>query len=444
MMKGIIVAGTQSGVGKTTVTLAILKALLDAGYKVQPYKVGPDFIDPSHLEQLAALPCYNLDSFMMGADGINRELAKSSADFAIIEGAMGLYDGDSSCAQIAHIAAVPVLLVIDANASSESVAAVALGFVKYAHYTPYNIGIAGVIANKVGSEKHANAIKTSLEKVGVRLVGFIPKDLTAIPSRHLGLHMGTETTLSDQALKSIYSNLDMQLIINLSAEVNVKNRVEAEKNTEKKTKSITIGIPLDAAFCFYYRSNIEALQNDARIIHFSALSERLPDVDGLYIGGGYPELYARELASNKPLLREIRRRSADGMPIYGECGGLMYLSRSLTTNDNNTFRFVDALPAEIRMTKGRQALGHSEVEAIRDCVIALKGDRFRGHEYHYSIADVDDDATFAYKMVAGVGINGFDGITEYNILASYHHAHVYSMPNGFDVFIRKIEEYSKS
>jgi cobyrinic acid a,c-diamide synthase len=440
MMKGIMVAGTQSGVGKTTVTLAILKALLNAGYKVQSYKVGPDFIDPSHLEHLTALPCYNLDSFMMGADGITRDLAKSNADFAIIEGAMGLYDGDSSCAQIAHIAAVPVLLIIDANASSESVAAVALGFIKYAHYTPYNIEIAGVIINKVGSEKHANAIKTSLEKIGVRLVGSITKDLTTIPSRHLGLHMGTETTLNDQTLKSIYNNLDMQLIINLAAEVNIKNRVEAEKNTH----SITIGIPLDAAFCFYYRSNIEALQNDAHIIYFSPLNEQLPDVDGLYIGGGYPELYARELANNKPLLREIKRRSAEGMPIYGECGGLMYLSRSLTTNDNNTFRFVDVLPAEIRMTKGRQALGHSEVEVIRDCAIALKGDRFRGHEYHYSIADVDDDATFAYKMVLGAGINGLDGITEHNVLASYHHAHVYSMPNGFDVFIRKIVEYSKS
>ncbi len=444
MMKGIMVAGTQSGVGKTTVTLAILKALLDAGYKVQSYKVGPDFIDPSHLELLTARPCYNLDSFMMGAEGINRELAKSNTDFAIIEGAMGLYDGDSSCAQIADIAGVPVILIIDANASSESVAAVALGFVTYAHYTPFNVEIVGVIANKVGSEKHANAIKTSLEKIGVRLVGFIPKDLTTIPSRHLGLHMGTETTLNDQALKLIYGNLDMQSIMNLAAEVNVKKQVEVEKKAKKNSKSITIGVPLDAAFCFYYRSNIEALQHDARILHFSSLNDRLPDVDGLYIGGGYPELYAQELASNKPLLREIKRRSADGMPVYGECGGLMYLSRSLTTNDNNTFRFVDALPAEIRMTKGRQALGHSEVEAIRDCTIALKGDHFRGHEYHYSIADVDDDATFAYKMVTGAGINGFDGITEHNILASYHHAHVYSMPKGFDIFIRKIEEYSKS
>jgi len=440
MMKGIMIAGTQSGVGKTTVTLAILKALLDAGYTVQSYKVGPDFIDPSHLEKITSLPCYNLDSFMMGESGIIRELAKSNSDFAIIEGAMGLYDGDSSCAQIAHIAAVPVLLVIDANASSESVAATALGFLKYSFYTPYKIEIVGIIVNKVGSEKHANAIKTSLEKIGIRLVGSIKKEASTIPSRHLGLHMGMESTLNDQALKAIYSTMDIDSIISLASEVTAESYAEVKK----KTKDLAVGIPFDAAFCFYYRSNIEALQKEVHVVYFSPLNEQLPDVDGLYIGGGYPELYVRELANNKQLLCDIKHKSSEGMPIYGECGGLMYLSRSLTTNNGDTFDLVDALPADVRMTKGRQALGHSEVEVIRDCAIALKGDRFRGHEYHYSIAEVDADASFAYKMIVGTGINGFDGLTEHNILASYHHAHVYSMPNGFDVFIQKIMKYSKS
>ena len=440
MMKGIMIAGTQSGVGKTTVTLAIIKALLDAGYTVQSYKVGPDFIDPTHLEMITSFPCYNLDSFMMGESGIIRELEKSNSDFAIIEGAMGLYDGDSSCAQIAHIAAVPVLLVIDANASSESVAATALGFIKYSFYTPYKIEIAGIIVNKVGSEKHANAIKTSLEKIGIRLVGSIKKEASTIPSRHLGLHMGMESTLNDQALKSIYSTIDIDSIISLASEITA----ERHEEVKKKTKDLAVGVPFDAAFCFYYRSNIEALQKEVQIVYFSPLNEQLPDVDGLYIGGGYPELYVRELANNKQLLRDIKHKSSEGMPIYGECGGLMYLSRSLTTNDGDTFDLVDALPADVLMTKGRQALGHSEVEAIRDCAIALKGDRFRGHEYHYSIAEVDADACFAYKMIVGKGINGFDGLSEHNILASYHHAHVYSMPNGFDVFIRKIMKYSKS
>jgi len=440
MMKGIMIAGTQSGVGKTTVTLAILKALLDAGYTVQSYKVGPDFIDPSHLEKITSLPCYNLDSFMMGESGIIRELAKSNSDFAIIEGAMGLYDGDSSSAQIAHIAGVPVLLVIDANASSESVAATALGFLKYSFYTPYKIEIAGIIVNKVGSEKHANAINTSLEKIGIRLVGSIKKEASTIPSRHLGLHMGMESTLSDQTLKSINNTIDIDSIITLASEIT------AEKNAEvkKKAKGLAVGIPFDAAFCFYYRSNIEALQKEVQVVYFSPLKEQLPDVDGLYIGGGYPELYVRELANNKQLLRDIKHKSSEGMPIYGECGGLMYLSRSLTTNNGDTFDLVGALPADVRMTKGRQALGHSEVEAIRDCAIALKGDRFRGHEYHYSVAEVDADASFAYKMIVGTGINGFDGLTEHNILASYHHAHIYSIPSGFDVFIQKIMKYSKS
>jgi cobyrinic acid a,c-diamide synthase len=204
MAKGLLIAGTESGIGKTTVALAILKALVDSGFTVQSYKVGPDFIDPSHLEKVTKAPCYNLDSFMMGDDGVRRELAKSSADYAIIEGAMGFYDGISSCAKIADLAKVPVLLVIDASASVESVAAEALGFVRYASYTPYELTIAGVIANRVSTQRHGESIRRAMNVINVPLVGMVEGNAEGILSRHLGLHMGSVVSLSNAALKSIY------------------------------------------------------------------------------------------------------------------------------------------------------------------------------------------------------------------------------------------------
>ena len=172
-MQGLLVAGTQSGIGKTTVTLAILKALRDSGYSVQSYKVGPDFIDPSHLEKVTNAPCYNLDSFMMGEEGVKRELAKSNADYAVIEGAMGMYDGMSSCAKIADLTKVPVLLVIDASASAESVAAQALGFIRYSSFTPYKLTIAGVIANRVRTQEHGERIRRKLKAIDIPLIGTI-------------------------------------------------------------------------------------------------------------------------------------------------------------------------------------------------------------------------------------------------------------------------------
>ena len=210
MMKCLLVAGTQSGVGKTTITLAILKALKDSGYSVQSFKVGPDFIDPSHLEKVTDEPCYNLDSFMMGDQGVRRELAKGDADYAVIEGAMGLYDGISSCAKIGDLLKIPILLIVDASASSESVAAQALGFIKYASFTPYKLTIAGVIANRVGSEKHAESIRRSLKAINVPLIGTIEREASGIPSRHLGLYMGAETSLSASALKPICDSLDIE------------------------------------------------------------------------------------------------------------------------------------------------------------------------------------------------------------------------------------------
>jgi len=439
MMKGLLVAGTQSGIGKTTITLAILKALKESGYSVQSFKVGPDFIDPSHLEKVTDAPCYNLDSFMMGDDGVKRELAKGDADYAVIEGAMGLYDGISSCAKIADLLEIPILLVVDAGTSSESVAAQALGFINYSSFTPHKLTIAGVIANRVGSEKHAESIRRSLKAINVPLIGTIERDAPGIPSRHLGLYMGAETSLTASALKSIYDSLDIEFIARAAAELRLDRPPEL-----KRRHDTLIGIAMDAAFCFYYRSNIESIQKRADVVYFSPVRDALPDVDGLYFGGGYPELHAMQLSANRRLLEDVKTNADDGMPIYGECGGLMYLSRSLSTLEHKKVILANILPVDVQMTKKRQALGHAEVEAVRDCAIARSGDKLRGHEYHYSTASVDRDAQFAYRVTKGDGISGHDGIVEGNAVASYLHAHAYSMPHGFDLFVANASAFSRS
>jgi cobyrinic acid a,c-diamide synthase len=438
IVKGLLVAGTQSGIGKTTITLAILEALKDAGYTVQAYKVGPDFIDPTHLKQVTNEPCYNLDSFMMGEEGIKRELAKGDADYAVIEGAMGLYDGISSSAKIAEIAKVPVILVIDAQASSESVAAQALGFIKYSSFVPSKMTIAGIIANRVGSQKHAESIRKALTAINIPLVGTVRTDVEAIPSRHLGLYMGSETSLTPGALKSIYDSLDIEFIQRAAKPITVNEPQEL-----CKTSDALIGIAYDAAFCFYYRSNIESIQKRAQVVYFSPIRDELPTVDGLYFGGGYPELYAPQLSANRHLLKDLKTNADAGMPIYGECDGLMFLSRSLSTIEGKRVSLGNVLPLDIQMTKKRQALGYMVVKAVKDCAIVRSGDILRGHEYHYSTADVDSDARFAYRVTQGAGIDGRDGVTEDNVVASYLHAHAYSMPQEFDFFIANANAFSR-
>jgi len=298
---------------------------------------------------------------MVGESGIKRELAKSDADDAVIEGAMGLYDGVSSCAEIADLLKIPILLVVDASNSSESVAAQALGFIKYSSFTPYKLTIAGVIANRVGSKKHAESIRRSLKAIKVPLVGTIKRDASGIPSRHLGLNMGAETSLSASALKSIYDSRDIELIQQASAELTLDRPPEL-----KRTRDAVIGIAMDAAFYFYYRSNIEAIQKRARVVYFSPIRDALPDVDGLYFGGGYPELHATQLSANRRLLEGVKTNADDGMPICGECGGLMYLSRSLSTVEHKRVSLTNILPVDIQMAEKRQALAHAEVEAVRD------------------------------------------------------------------------------
>jgi len=438
-MKAIIVGGTRTGVGKTTVSLALLKGLGAAGFVVQPFKAGPGFVDTRLHEAATGQPCYNLDPFLMGEEGVKRELSKSNADFVVIEGASGMYTGASSTARIADLLGAPIVLTVDASASSESVAATTLGFVSYASYTPYNANVIGCVATRVASDKHLEDIRSALKKVGIPLVGVIRKGVweqnqnrCAAPTRDSEIALNT--------LTAIYQQLDIESIFSSVSELHfVPPAPSVRSNVD-----ITIGIPLDAAFCFYYRSNLESLEHVANLVYFSPLTDRLPQVDALYLGGGYQENYVQRLSQNVRLLHDIREHSAQGMPIYAEGGSFAYLSRSLETAGCARYKLAGIIPAEVKMTANLQAVGHSEAEVMRDCAIAMKGEGLRGHEYHHCIASVDDDARFAYKMIRGKGVNGRDGIIENNTLASFQHLHVYGLRDGFDTFLMKAQEYARS
>jgi cobyrinic acid a,c-diamide synthase len=319
------------------------------------------------------------------------------------------------------------------------VAATVLGFIEYASYTPYAVNVVGVVATRVGSEKHVNDIRRALAAIGLPLVGALRKEVWDV-SRSPTMAPRQKSGATDAALAAVYDELDVASITSSASELPAPVSVPSLDNKE----DITIGIPLDSAFCFYYRSNLEALERTAKLEYFSPLTDRLPPSDALYVGGGYPEAHAQQLSANAGLLDDIHSKAAEGMPIYAEGGGLVYVSRSLAAKDGAKHKLVGVIPAEVQVTDNLQAVGHSEAEVVRDCAIAVKGERLRGHEYRHLVAAVDDDARFAYKMRRGIGIDGCDGLVEYNTIASFQHIHVYAMRAGFDTFVREARRYARS
>ncbi len=416
-------------------------AALCKKYRVQPFKVGPDFIDPGHHTRICDRASRNLDSFIMGEKGVIETFRRASADadFSIIEGVMGLYDGlDSteiaSTAHVAKILDVPVLLVIDARGVSRSLAAVVKGFSEFD-----NVNIQGIILNNVGSERHVKLVRDSLTSAGINIpiIGALPKNKDiSIPSRHLGLHMASENTLNVKLLSDfIEKHIDMEAVNNIA---NAYTPPYVELKEPEETFNVRVGIAQDSAFCFYYQDSLDALKRQgADIVFFSPMSDDLPQVDGLYLGGGYPELYAKELEVSRT--REQIKKAADyGMPIYGECGALMYLNETLTTD--RTYRMAGILGAGSRMTDKLQGLGYTEAQVVSDSPLARKGTIIRGHEFHYSVTECDRDASFAYRLKRGKGINdGKDGLMEHNTLASYMHTHPAAV--SFAEFLRLCSRY---
>ena len=415
----IVIAGTHSGCGKTTTSSGIMAALRARGLVVQPFKVGPDFIDPSHHTAVCGRCSRNLDPFMMGEDSVRSSFVSAceGADIAVIEGVMGLYDGVdggdiSSTAHVARILDAPVVLVTDIQGMSRSVLALIKG---YKEFDP-RLRFAGVIMTKGGSEKHKSMTSSGLT---IPLLGWIPRcDLLAIESRHLGLKMGSEDSRMKDTGAFIEENCSLDDLLTAAANT---SEISAEPQSPATENGKKIGIALDEAFCFYYRDNFDFLRNKgAELVFFSPVHDHLPEADAYYFGGGYPELYAKSL-ENSPCKAELKHAADAGKPVFGECGGLMWLNRSITTLTGQNYKMTGLLDADCFMEKRFVALNYVIGKVIEASLFPV-GMNVRGHEFHYSRTVPDPDVRYSFMLKRGNGIqNGKDGITAGSVLGGYVH-----------------------
>jgi cobyrinic acid a,c-diamide synthase len=447
----IIVAGTHSGVGKTSVSLALVAAFRRKGLRVQTFKVGPDFLDPSYLALASGRPCYNLDGWMSGRDYVGQLFTRASrdAEISVIEGVMGLFDGadpvtaEGSTAEIARWLEAPVILVASAHGLARSFAAMVKG---YASLEP-DLNVAGVIANQCGSRKHGEWISRSLAASSQPpLLGAIPRGIfPKLPSRHLGLVTADRENLSPSVLDALADALELHVstegILRLARSAPPLKTSLPERTAV--SKQVRIGVARDEAFHFYYQDLFDELEiQGCELIPFSPIVDRrLPEpCHGLYIGGGYPEEHAEALSANESMLAEIREFAASGRPVYAECGGLMYLSQGLTTLDGNKYPLVGLLPAATRMLERKKVLGYVEVTLRDHSLWGSKDTLFRGHEFHYSEMTADPAgqqgwrALYSLKGRKAENVRG-EGFQREGVLASYVHLHLAPCPEAVKTFI---------
>ncbi len=429
-MKGLVIAGTASGVGKTVAMLAVSEALRATGRRVQPAKAGPDFIDPSHHETVAECPSRTLDVWLEGEDGVRRNYHSGEGDVCVVEGVMGLYDGEkSSTAQVADVLDLPVVLVVDASAGMESVAATALGFQQYAKRAEVDIDVVGILAQRAHGGRHKKGIRDALPGE-LEYFGRIPPiSGLEIPDRHLGLHMGDEKSVDADALDEAADYVRANRLLDIAREPTCPPTPDSNPARGRR-----VAVARDDAFRFVYPAVAERLRARAEVVTFAPTAgDDLPECDGIYLPGGYPELHAERLA-NSSTLSTLAKRASEGTPILGECGGLMTLAESLTTAAGETYPMADVLPADVRLNDRYQALDHTELQARTNTLTAGAGKTLRGHEFHYSNANVASDATFAFDVIRGTGIDGErDGLTEFETVGTYCHVHAES--GAFDTFI---------
>ena len=426
----LVVAGTHSGVGKTSVTLGLIGALRRRGLVVQPFKVGPDFIDPLHHQHASGRPPRNLDGWMLDAD-VNRErFARFSADAdaAVIEGVMGVFDGKEggsergSTAEMAKLLGLPVVLVIDVGAMARSAAALLQGFTSF----DPDLRVAGVILNNIGSATHAQMIRDAVAGA-VPILGALPRvrDLV-VPERHLGLHLPHEGR--EEYLAGLTALIEAEVDLDAVVAAAATRRPVASRPSVAQSAGprVRIGVARDEAFCFYYEDNLELLRDaGAELVEFSPIQDPLPaDLDGLYIGGGYPELHAGALAGNAAARDGIRVLAAAGAPIYGECGGLMYLAETLELGDDS-HPMCGVLPFRTRMP-ARLKLAYVQITTTGG--LFGPGQSVRGHMYHRSEIDGEPGLGCCYEVHSSRGEDTLEGYGTGNVLASYAHLHFASNP----------------
>ncbi len=454
----VVISATRGGLGKTTLSLGIIAAWRKQGRRVAVFKKGPDFIDAGWLGAAAERPCYNLDLFIMERDSILRSFVEhtAGADAAVIEGNRGLYDGVDeagtySTARLAKLLKTPVVLIVDCTKASSTVGAVVLGC---RNFDP-EVALGGVILNNVSPGRHETVVRKAIEQSsGIPVLGAVPRQKKGeFPERHMGLtpfheHPEVETAINAAAgVAERYLDLDALWGVacgspGIDAPATAAPAVRRQETAEQPV----IGVIRDTAFQFYYPDNLEALeQQGARLEIINALrDETLPDVDALYIGGGFPETQAAELAANVGFCRSIKNAAEEGLPIYAECGGLIYLGRSLKVDDR-VYPMTAVLPAEFTLEKRPQAHGYTVLTAGSASRFLDSGVIIKGHEFHYSrVTNPDVLQPFAYQVNRGGGIDGKgDGIVFMNVVAAYTHLHALGTPEWAAAMVKKASEYRK-
>ena len=454
----LMIAGTASSVGKTTLTAGLIAAFKARGLTVQAFKVGPDFIDPAYLAHVSGRPCRNLDSWMLGEEALRQVLAHGSlgADLAIIEGMLGLFDGhgghpEGSTAQVAAATRAPIVLVIDVGHMAETAAAVALGFKSYSS----SLKIAGVLLNNVSSDVHRRSVEEAIWN-GAKLpvLGALPAMTElGIPERQLGLLPVTENKAWDRMIavlaEAIERQVDLELLLRIAQKAELVPLVGKKvfQGAALTNHRVRIGVAYDDAFNFYYPENLELLEEQgADIVPFSPLEDSsIPgDITGLYLGGGFPEVFAEPLARNRAMVDSLSRASRGGMPIYAECGGLMFLARSLQTESGERYRMAGIVPVDVEMDGEVHRFGYRQVLTLEDSILSPKGQFFRGHEFHWSrITNLDPGIKPAYQMINADGDHiGYEGVVSPNLLASYVHLHFGQNPLLVEKLVARCREYA--
>lgn len=456
MVKTLVIAGTQSGVGKTILVVGLIAALRARGHVVQPFKVGPDYIDPSHHSLAAGRACRNLDTWMMPPERARSLFAQAarSADVALVEGVMGLFDGygyDDECgstAQVAKLLQAPVLVVIDAAKVARSAAAIAVGFQRF----DPEVRVAGFMVNRVGSENHGRGVAAAIQQAtGLPVLGWLPRDESlAIPERHLGLIPSAEpgrwAEFVQAAAKALAKHVDIDGVLALGADLALPEL--CVQHERAATDRIVIAVARDEAFHFCYEENLTLLEEaGATLRFFSPLHDAaLPaGTSGILLSGGFPEVFAQTLSANVGMHAALRNAHARGLPIYAECGGLMYLTEAITDLEGRTWPMAGLLPGRSVMTR-RLTLGYRQARASSGSWLLHEDESVRGHEFHYSIWEdrpVDLPAAYLLTPRDGAGTPRPEGACVGSLWASYVHLHFWGKPELAQRFVTQARSASK-
>ncbi len=467
-MPGLVVAGLRGGSGKTVVSLGIVRAWTQKQYHVSVFKKGPDYIDAGWLSQAAGRPCYNLDTFMCHEIGVRDSFFCHSAesDIAVVEGNRGLFDGldgqgTTSTAELAKLLGLPVLLVVDCSKATRTIAALVMGCI---HFDP-DVRICGIILNYLGGKRHEKIIRESIETIcHIPVLGAIPRMADKnFPERHMGLvtpheHLAPDHSI-DMAADIVNQYIDLpgvyrSCLSNLSEKITTSCPTPQSRFSSVSEKSIhtqnkvRIGIFHDSAFSFYYQENLDALEAlGAELVFISPLQDKkIPHVHALYIGGGFPETHASRLADNVDFRQQLKTLSRNGLPIYAECGGLIFLGKELVLKEK-TYPMTDIFPITFGLAQKPQGCGYTIARVVNDNPFYEKGDIIKGHEFRYSrILHLDcADRDMGFQMAKGVGIiDQKDGISVNNTFGTYTHVHALGTPKWAPALVSRAKNYKHS